>query len=60
MRLLIILNLILTFVITCLVFGCGQAESEDLSESESKTPEEVVEPVAPSHPIVAAARSQIG
>jgi len=60
MRLLIILNLILTFVITCLLLGCDHAESENLSGAESKTPEDVVEPIVPSHPIVAAARSQIG
>lgn len=60
MRLLFILNLILTFVITCLVLGCGQAASENLSEEEPKKLEDKAVPVVPSHPIVGAARSQIG
>ena len=60
MRLLIILNLILTFVITCLLLGCDYAIRENLSEPEPKKTEGAVEPTLPSHPIVAAARTQIG
>lgn len=47
-------------VITCLLFGFDQSFQENSAKPDPNQQVTVEEPVAPSHPIVAAARSQIG